>query len=96
MVREQIVGAIDFIIHAARGADGKRRIVNITEVAGLEGETISLQDIFYYQKSNGKKFNSGEFVSNSVNLRCAHKLKEYNVFEKAAEAVMDSKRASEG
>ncbi|MCL6451431.1 MAG: CpaF family protein [Acetobacteraceae bacterium] len=45
-VREQIASALDLIIHQARLRDGSRRITHITEVAGMEGEVIQLQDIF--------------------------------------------------
>lgn len=90
VIRAQIVSAVDFIIHAARGADGKRRVTNITEVTGLEGETIALQDVFFYQRGEGKRFNAGEYVANRVNLRCAPKLKEYGHFDEAMDAILSS------
>ncbi len=49
-IREQIAGAIDLIIQQTRLKDGSRRIVNITEVQGLEGEVIVLQDLFVFQQ----------------------------------------------
>lgn len=95
VLRSQIVSAVDFIVHAARGADGKRRVTNITEVTGLEGETIALQDVFFYQNEESKRFSSGDFVANSVNLRIASKLKAHGRFETAMEAILSSPRASE-
>ncbi|WP_156509863.1 CpaF family protein [Rossellomorea aquimaris] len=57
-IREQIAGAIDIIIQQSRLKDGTRRIVSITEVQGLEGDVIVLQDIFTYIQTgmgeNGK------------------------------------------
>ncbi|MBO8127965.1 MAG: CpaF family protein [Peptococcaceae bacterium] len=56
-IREQIASAIDLIIHQARMRDGSRRIVHITEVQGMEGDVIVLQDIFsvqYGRRSDGK------------------------------------------
>ncbi|WP_337017755.1 CpaF family protein [Oceanobacillus massiliensis] len=57
-IREQIVGALDLIIQQSRLKDGTRRITNITEVQGLEGDIIVLQDIFTFKQSgvdqNGK------------------------------------------
>jgi pilus assembly protein CpaF len=50
-IREQISGAIDVIIQQSRLKDGSRKIVNITEVQGLEGDVIILQDIFSYQQT---------------------------------------------
>ncbi|MDQ1911063.1 ATPase, T2SS/T4P/T4SS family [Paenibacillus sp. GD4] len=49
-IREQIAGAIDVIIQQSRLKDGSRRITNITEVQGMEGDVIVLQDIFAYQQ----------------------------------------------
>ncbi|MDC3425480.1 CpaF family protein [Aquibacillus sp. 3ASR75-11] len=57
-IREQIAGAIDVIIQQSRLKDGTRKIVKITEVQGLEGDIIVLQDIFTFVqegiKENGK------------------------------------------
>jgi pilus assembly protein CpaF len=47
-IREMIVGSIDVVIQAARLRDGSRRITNITEVLGTEGDTIITQDLFVY------------------------------------------------
>jgi pilus assembly protein CpaF len=49
-IREQIAGAIDVIIQQSRLKDGTRKIVNITEVQGLEGDIIVLQDIFTFRQ----------------------------------------------
>ncbi|MCM3790389.1 CpaF family protein [Domibacillus indicus] len=50
-IRNQIAGALDLIIQQSRLKDGSRRITNITEVQGLEGDVIVLQDIFVFQQS---------------------------------------------
>lgn len=50
-IRNQIAGALDIIIQQSRLKDGSRRITNITEVQGLEGDVIVLQDIFIFQQS---------------------------------------------
>ena len=49
-IREQIASALDMIIHQARFSDGSRRITHITEVAGMEGDVITLQDIFVFKQ----------------------------------------------
>ncbi|KCZ48369.1 CpaF family protein [Hyphomonas pacifica] len=48
-IREMIVGSIDVVVQASRLRDGSRRIMNITEVMGLEGDTIVLQDVLKYE-----------------------------------------------
>ena len=56
-IREQIRSAIDLIIHQERLADGSRKIVNITEISGMEGEVITTTDIFSFEQTgmeNGK------------------------------------------
>jgi pilus assembly protein CpaF len=95
VIRSQIVSAVDFIVHAARGADGKRRVTNITEITGMEGETIALQDVFFFQRSTGKRFNAGEYVANVVNLRSAAKLREYGFYDRAMDAILSSPRPEE-
>ncbi len=50
-IREQISSALDLIVQQARMADGVRRITHITEVLGMEGEQITLQDIFVFEQT---------------------------------------------
>jgi pilus assembly protein CpaF len=52
-IREQAAAALDVIIQIARLRDGSRRVVKVTEVQGLEGDTVVLEDIFYYDYSMG-------------------------------------------
>ncbi|MGA9225489.1 MAG: CpaF family protein [Mesobacillus sp.] len=49
-IREQIAGAIDVIIQQSRLKDGTRKITSITEVQGMEGDVIVLQDVFTYKQ----------------------------------------------
>lgn len=48
-IREQIASALDVIVQQSRFKDGSRKIVNITEVVGMEGDTIILQDLYVYR-----------------------------------------------
>lgn len=52
-VREYVAASVDLIVQQARGADGRRRVVAITEVCGMESGTIQLQDLFCYQTDQG-------------------------------------------
>ena len=47
-IREQIQSAVDIIIHESRLADGSRKVTAITEVTGMEGNQIVMQDIFTF------------------------------------------------
>jgi len=50
-IREQIASAVDLIVHQNRLKDGTRKIVNITEVQGMEGDIIVMQDIFVFEQT---------------------------------------------
>ena len=52
-VREQISSAIQLIVHQSRLKDGSRRITHVTEVAGMESDVITLQDIFVFDFGAG-------------------------------------------
>ncbi len=58
-IREQIAAGIQFIVHQSRMKDGSRRITHVTEVTGMEGDTIMLQDIFLYDEGMGFDPESG-------------------------------------
>ena len=56
-IREQISSAIDLVVHQERLRDGNRRVVNITEVSGMEGDVITMTDLFIFEQTgieNGK------------------------------------------
>lgn len=75
-IREQIVSAIDLIVYQARFKDGTRKITNITEVVGMEGDVITLQDIFVFEQhgvsEDGKVM--GTFRATGVLPRCLPQL----------------------
>jgi pilus assembly protein CpaF len=50
-IREQIASAVDLIVHTARLKDGSRKVVNITEVFGIEDDDILMQDVFVFQQT---------------------------------------------
>jgi pilus assembly protein CpaF len=52
-IREQIASAIQLIVYQQRLKDGTRRFTHVTEVAGMEGEVITLQDIFLFDFAAG-------------------------------------------
>ncbi|ASK61830.1 type II secretion system protein E [Virgibacillus phasianinus] len=75
-IREQISGALDLIVQQARMRDGSRKIIRITEVLGLEGDTIVLQDIFVYKEQhnleNGRL--EGKFNTTGIRPNCIERL----------------------
>jgi pilus assembly protein CpaF len=60
-VRDQVASALDLVIHLARLQDGSRRVVQVTEVVGMEGDLITLHDIFEFDYSAGRS-EDGRFL----------------------------------
>jgi pilus assembly protein CpaF len=52
-IREQIASAVDVIVHQSRLRDGTRRVTQVTEVLGMEGEVVSMQDLFVFDHRAG-------------------------------------------
>ena len=53
-IREQVASALNLVIHQSRLKDGSRHITHVTEVVGMEGDILTLQDIFLYDYSAGQ------------------------------------------
>jgi pilus assembly protein CpaF len=58
-IREQISSAIELVVHQERMRDGTRKVVNITEVSGMEGDVITMTDIFVFEQTG---FEGGKIV----------------------------------
>src|SRR5512136_2189633 len=58
-IREQISAAIDLVVHQERMRDGTRKVVNITEISGMEGDVITMTDIFVFEQSG---FEGGKII----------------------------------
>ncbi|MEH6820565.1 MAG: CpaF family protein [Dietzia psychralcaliphila] len=81
-IREQIASAVDVIIQLTRLRDGTRRVTAVTEVQGMEGQTVTLQDAFLFDYSAGVgpdgKF-LGKPVSTGVRPRFTDQFKEMGI-----------------
>lgn len=74
-IREQLASAIDLIVHQSRLRDGSRRIVAVTEVQGMEGDVIVLQDVFRFHQTgfhDGKV--EGRFRATGIRPRFSERL----------------------
>jgi len=58
-IREQIASAIDVVVHQDRMRDGTRKVVNVTEVSGMEGDVITMTDIFVFEQTG---FENGQII----------------------------------
>jgi pilus assembly protein CpaF len=90
-IREQIASAIDVIIQQSRSIDGSRKVTKVTEVAGMEGDTVVMTDIFEYAQSgvapNGSVI--GEFRPTGIRPLFMTKL-ERSGFHLSAQVFMKS------
>jgi pilus assembly protein CpaF len=75
-IRSQIASAIDLIVQVSRMSDGSRRVTHITEITGMSGDIVSLQDIFVFERQglglNGKV--NGRFLATGIVPKFADKL----------------------
>jgi pilus assembly protein CpaF len=53
VIREQMASALDLVVHLSRLRDGTRRVTHVTEVMGMEGDVIVLQDLFLFDYGMG-------------------------------------------
>ncbi|MBI1170462.1 CpaF family protein [bacterium] len=78
-VRSQIAAAVNLIVQASRLQDGSRRMVSITEITGMEGEVISMQEIFRYERlgvePNGKII--GRFNATGVRSHYSERFRQW-------------------
>jgi pilus assembly protein CpaF len=80
-IRAQVTSAIDLMVQVARFSDGSRKITYVTELVGMEGEQVTMQDIFLFEKSglaeNGKVL--GKFKPTGVRPRFYEKLRSSGI-----------------
>jgi pilus assembly protein CpaF len=80
-MRQQVASAVNLVIQVARLTDGTRRIVSISEITGMEGEMITMQEIFLFERTGvdatGKVL--GRFRTTGIRPRFAERLKQYGM-----------------
>ncbi|NLA35089.1 MAG: CpaF family protein, partial [Actinobacteria bacterium] len=81
-IREQTAGAVDMIVQLSRLRDGSRRVTHITEVQGMEGDVITLQDVFLFDFAAGVDENGrfrGQLKPTGVRPRFVEKLADQGI-----------------
>jgi len=76
-MRQQIASAINLVVQVARMSDGSRRVTSISEITGMEGETITMQEIFQYERTgvDSQGMVLGRFRPTGIRPRFAERLK---------------------
>ncbi len=77
-MRQQIASALNLVVQVARMSDGSRRVTSISEITGMEGETITMQEIFQYERTGVDKEGQvlGRFRPTGIRPRFAERLKQ--------------------
>jgi pilus assembly protein CpaF len=75
-IRRQVASALDLIIQVSRMSDGTRKVINVSEVVGMEGDVVTMQDIFDFRKTGiGEKGEVlGEFLPSGIRPRLSERL----------------------
>jgi pilus assembly protein CpaF len=75
-IRQHVSSAVDLVVHVSRLSDGARRVTSICEITGMEGEVITMQDIFLFEQqglsADGKV--TGRFRATGIRPKCAERL----------------------
>src|SRR5689334_5013602 len=75
-IRQQIASAVNLIVQISRMADGSRRVTGISEITGMEGDIITMQDIFVFERAgigpNGKVI--GRFRATGIRPKCGERM----------------------
>ena len=88
-IRGQIVSAIDLVVHTERMRDGVRRVTEVIEIIGLEGEVIVVGDLFkfHYESENSDGSLRGEHIANAVPPRFLERLQYFGLAESFLDAL---------
>ncbi len=75
-IRRQIASAIDVVVQVSRLSDGTRKVISIAEITGMEGEVVTMQDIFVYRKRGIRDTGEviGEFIPTGIRPKFAERL----------------------
>ncbi|HVB55822.1 MAG TPA: CpaF family protein [Candidatus Acidoferrales bacterium] len=76
VARRQISSALNVVVQVSRLSDGTRKIANITEITGMEGDVVAMQDIFVFQKRGIRETGEviGEFVATGIRPKFSDRL----------------------
>ena len=75
-VRQQVASAVNIVVQISRMSDGTRKVTDVTEITGMEGEVITIQDIFKFDRTgisrNGRTI--GRFRATGIRPKCVDRL----------------------
>ena len=79
-MRQQIASAINVVIQVSRLSDGSRKLMQVSEIVGMEGDIITMQDIFVYEREGMENDRVlGHFKATGIRPRFSDRLKSYGI-----------------
>jgi pilus assembly protein CpaF len=80
-LRTQICSAIQIIVQASRLPGGKRKVTRVSEISGMEGEQITMHDIFAFEQQgvDGNGHAVGQFVAHGIRPRCCERIEQRGI-----------------
>jgi pilus assembly protein CpaF len=80
-MRQQIASAIDMVVHLSRLSDGKRKVMAVSEITGMEGEVITMQDLFTFHREGVDEEGNvlGRFRPTGIRPVVADRLQSYGL-----------------
>ncbi len=88
-VRMQLASALHLIVQISRMRDGVRRVTFVSEIAGMEGEVVTMNDLFHFTTDSGEESGQlkGEFEWTGIMPRCLKRVAYYGDLERLAKAL---------
>jgi pilus assembly protein CpaF len=80
-LRQQVASALQIIVQARRLTGGKRKVVSVSEITGMEGEQIQMHDLFTFEQDgvDGDGHATGHFVCTGIRPRCAERIEHRGI-----------------
>ena len=78
-IRAQVASAVNIVVQLNRLDDGSRRVTSLSEITGMEGDVVTMQDIFVFRR-NGRSEDGrvlGDFISTGIRPRCLEQLQAF-------------------
>ena len=80
-LRQQIASAIQIVVQARRLPGGRRKVVSVSEISGMEGDSLQMHDLFTYEQNgvDAEGHATGRFVATGIRPRCAERVEHRGI-----------------
>jgi pilus assembly protein CpaF len=80
-MRQQVASAIHLVVQASRLLGGRRKVVKVSEITGMEGEHIQMHDVFQFDQTgvDDEGRATGHFIATGIRPRCLERIEHYGI-----------------